>query len=103
MLRLIEEFIESHLDSPLNVDTLAERAGISTSHFSRGFRNSFGLPPHRYVMRRRLLRAQDLLLCTDMALSEVALCTGFSDQSHFSRKLHHFMGVAPRSFRLQHC
>jgi len=102
MLRHIEEFIDSHLDYPLNVDKLAERAGISTSHFSRGFRNSFGLPPHRYVMRRRLLRAQDLLLCTDMALSEVVLCTGFSDQSHFSRKFHHFMGVPPRSFRLQH-
>jgi AraC-like DNA-binding protein len=102
MLRHIEEFIDSHLDWPLNVEELASSAGISLSHFSKCFRNSVGLTPHNYVMRRRLLRAQDLLLCTDMALSEVALSTGFSDQSHFSRKFHHFMGVPPRSFRLQH-
>jgi AraC-like DNA-binding protein len=102
MLRHIEEFIDSHLDWPLNVDELAATAGLSVSHFSRCFRNSVGLAPHSYVMRRRLLRAQDLLLGTNMALSEVALSTGFSDQSHFSRKFHQSMGIPPRSFRLQH-
>jgi AraC-like DNA-binding protein len=102
VLRLIAEYIDSHLDAPLNVDDLASSAGISTSHFSRCFRNSVGLTPHSYVMRRRLLRAQHLLLATNMALSQVALTTGFSDQSHFSRKFHQFMGLPPRSFRLQH-
>jgi AraC-like DNA-binding protein len=102
MLRQIEEFIDSHLESSLNVDELASSAGISTSHFSRCFRNSVGFTPHSYVMRRRLLRAQDLLIGTNMALSEVALSSGFSDQSHFSRKFHQFMGIPPRSFRLQH-
>jgi Helix-turn-helix domain len=77
--RRIEEFIESHLDRPLNVDELAASEGISISHFSRCFRDSVGLTPHSYVMRRRLLRAQDLLLGTNMAISEVALSTGFSD------------------------
>jgi AraC-like DNA-binding protein len=102
ILRHIEEFIDSHLDWSLSVDELASSAGISISHFSKCFRNSVGLTPHSYVMRRRLLRAQDLLLGTNMALSEVALSTGFSDQSHFSRKFHQFMGLPPRSFRLQH-
>jgi AraC-like DNA-binding protein len=102
ILRHIEEYIDSHLDTPLNLDELAARAGFSISHFSRCFRNSVGLAPHSYVMRRRLLRAQDLLLDTNMALSEVALITGFSDQSHFSRQFHRFMGSPPRSFRLQH-
>ena len=102
VLRRIEEYIDSHLDRPLNVDELAASAGISTSHFSRCFRNSVGLTPHSYVMRRRLLGARDLLVGTNMALSEVALSTGFSDQSHFSRKFHQFMGIPPRSFRLQH-
>jgi AraC-like DNA-binding protein len=102
VLRRIVEHIDSHLDRPLSVDELAASAGISTSHFSRCFRNSVGLTPHSYVMRRRLLCAQDLLVGTNMALSEVALSTGFSDQSHFSRKFHQFMGIPPRSFRLQH-
>lgn len=93
--RRIEEFIESHLDRPLNVDELAASEGISISHFSRCFRDSVGLTPHSYVMRRRLLRAQDLLLGTNMAISEVALSTGFSDQSHFSRKFHQSMGYRP--------
>jgi AraC-like DNA-binding protein len=101
ILRRIEEYIDAHLDSPLNVDDLAASAGISISHFSRCFRISLGLTPHSYVMHRRLVRAQDLLTRTDMSLSDVALSTGFSDQSHFSRRFHEFMGLPPRSFRLQ--
>jgi AraC family transcriptional regulator len=53
-------------------------------------------------MRRRLTRAQDLLARTDLALAEVALTTGFSDQSHFCRRFREFIGLPPRSFRMQH-
>jgi AraC family transcriptional regulator len=54
------------------------------------------------VMRRRLLRAQELLASTELPLIDIALATGFADQSHFSRRFHQMTGVPPRAFRLQH-
>jgi AraC family transcriptional regulator len=53
-------------------------------------------------MRRRLARAQDLLVKTDLALAEVALTTGFADQSHFCRRFRELVGLPPRSYRMQY-
>jgi AraC-like DNA-binding protein len=102
ILRRVEEYIDAHLDSALGIQELAASVGISVSHFSRSFFRSVGLTPHSYIMRRRLTRAQDLLARTDLALAEVALTTGFSDQSHFCRRFREFIGLPPRSFRMQH-
>ena len=102
ILRRVEEYIDAHLDSAVNIAELAASVGISVSHFSRSFVHSVGLTPHRYVMRRRLTRAHDLLVQTDLAMAEVALATGFADQSHFCRRFREFTGLPPRSFRMQH-
>jgi AraC family transcriptional regulator len=102
MLRSIEEYIDLHLEKDLSVEELASHLGISPSYFARSFRSSVGLAPHAYVMRRRLLRAQELLANTDLPLIDIALATGFADQSHFSRRFHQMTGVPPRAFRLQH-
>ena len=102
MLRSIEEYIDLHLEKNLGVEELASHLGISPSYFARSFRSSVGLAPHAYVMRRRLLRAQELLANTDLPLIDIALATGFADQSHFCRRFHEMMGMPPRTFRLQH-
>ena len=102
MLRSIEEYIELHLEKDLSVEKLASHLGISTSYFARSFRSSVGLAPHAYVMRRRLLRAQELLASTDLPLIDIALATGFADQSHFCRRFHQMMGMPPRTFRVKH-
>jgi len=102
MLRSIEEYIDLHLEKDLSVEELASHLGISPSYFARSFRSSVGLAPHAYVMRRRLLRAQELLANTDLLLIDIALATGFADQSHFCRRFHEMMGMPPRTFRLQH-
>jgi AraC family transcriptional regulator len=101
MLRSIEEYIDLHLEKELSVEGLASHLGISTSHFARSFRCSVGLAPHAYMMRRRLLRAQELLASTDLPLIDIALATGFADQSHFCRRFHQMTGMPPRTFRLQ--
>jgi AraC family transcriptional regulator len=101
-LRRVEEYIDAHLDSSLDIAELAACVGISASHFSRSFFRSAGLTPHSYVMRRRLARAQDLLVKTDLALAEVALTTGFADQSHFCRRFRELVGLPPRSYRMQY-
>ena len=102
MLRRIEEYVDAHLEAPLNVDGLAVNLGMSTSNFARSFRHAVGLTPHGYVMRRRLSRAKELLANTDLALVEIALATGFADQSHFSRRFHQLVGLPPKAFRAQH-
>jgi AraC-like DNA-binding protein len=102
MLKSIEEYIDVHLEEDLSVEELASHLGISTSYFARSFRGSVGLTPHAYVMRRRLLRAQELLANTDLPLIDIALATGFADQSHFSRRFHQMTGLPPRTYRLQH-
>lgn len=102
MLRSIEEYIDRNLEKDLSIEELASHLGISPSYFARSFRSSVGLAPHAYVMRRRLLRAQELLASTELPLIDIALATGFADQSHFSRRFHQMTGVPPRAFRLQH-
>ena len=100
-LRRVEEYIDAHLDSALGIQNRLP-AWESRCRTSRSFFRSVGLTPHSYIMPRRLARAQDLLARTDLALAEVALTTGFSDQSHFCRRFREFIGLPPRSFRMQH-
>jgi AraC family transcriptional regulator len=72
---------------------------LSLSHFARAFRDTLGVPPHRYVLQRRIDRAREMLIRTEAPLSEIAVNTGFADQSHFARHFHRLVGVAPSAFR----
>ena len=101
MLRRIIGYIDTHLDSTLTTEDLAAILKISASHFARSFTTSIGLTPHAYVMKRRLSRAQELLAQTPLPLVEIALSTGFADQSHFCRRFHQMAGMPPRTFRRQ--
>ena len=96
---LIEEYIDTHLDTALELNRLAALVGLSASYFSRSFYKSFGSTPHRYVVHRRVLRAQELLVATRLPLTEIALTVGFADQSHFSRRFTGVVGVTPGAFR----
>lgn len=98
----IQEYIDAHLYEPLNIRDLAIKVGYSTSYFGRSFQRAVGMSPHEYVMQRRIARAQELLLQTDSRLVDIALATGFSDQSHFCRRFHQLTGLPPRAFRVQH-
>ena len=102
LVRRIEEYVDANLDATLCNSDLALRVGISAAHFARSFRKTVGLTPHSFVMQRRLQHAQKLLLSTKRSLAEIALLTGFSDQSHFSRRFHQSVGMPPRAFRLLH-
>ena len=98
-LRQVHEYIEAHLEDNMSDDVLAAMAGLSLCHFVRAFKESEGVPPHRYLLRRRISRAQELLRRTDLPLSEIALASGFADQSHFSHRFHEEVGVSPNTFR----
>jgi AraC-like DNA-binding protein len=84
-------------DPPLLTD-LARDLGTHPSHLVRAFRREYGLPPHRYVVGRRLDRARRLLL-EGLPIAEVAVRTGFHDQSHLTRHFRALLGTTPGAFR----
>jgi AraC family transcriptional regulator len=99
-LRAVIEYIDEHLGSELSLDDLAAVARLSPYHFARLFKNSTGLPPHQYVIARRVERAKELLRDrVRLPLAEIALEMGFSSQSHFTRHFKRLVGVTPRLFQ----
>jgi AraC family transcriptional regulator len=92
-------FIDSHLDDDLRLPQIAETLGVSPYHFAHVFRRAVGIAPHKYVIRRRVERAQELLDTTDLPLVEIALSVGCANQSHFSAMFHRVTGLTPQSYR----
>jgi AraC family transcriptional regulator len=100
-LRAIVEFVEEHLDAGLTLEQLAAVARLSPYHFARQFKAATGLPPHQYLIMRRVERARQLLqTAADLSLAEVAVHAGFSDQSVFCLHFKRVVGVTPRQYRM---
>jgi AraC-like DNA-binding protein len=93
------EYINSNLDQNIGLEALAEMAGLSTHHFARAFKQTVGVPPHCYVLQRRIKHAQQMLRNTDLPMSEIALSSGFSDQSHLARHFRRLTGMSPSTVR----
>lgn len=89
------EYIDSHVQENIALEVLAEIAQLSVHHFARAFRQSLGVPPHNYIVQRRVEHAQQLLRNTDLPLSEIAMEAGFTDQSHLARHFRTILGVSP--------
>ncbi len=101
-LRKAMDFLHAHLGENIHLDDIAEAVGMSPFHFSRRFRRSTGVPPHRYLIRLRLQRARDLLLRSNPRLSEVASVAGFYDQSHLATHFKLAFGITPSRFASRH-
>jgi AraC family transcriptional regulator len=99
-LRAVVAYVEGHLDAGPTLEQMAAVARLNPHHFARQFKAATGLPPHQYVISRRVERAKQLLQAgTDLSLAEVAACAGFANQSHFSRHFKRLVGVTPGQFR----
>jgi AraC family transcriptional regulator len=98
-LRLARDTINAHLDGGISLARMASDCGLSVSHFARAFTRSTGVPPHRWLMQRRVDRAKDLMRATSTPLAEVALACGFSDQCHFTRVFSRATGTTPTQWR----
>jgi AraC family transcriptional regulator len=98
-LRAVVEYIEEHLDADLTLEQIAAVAHLSPYHFARQFKVATGLPPHQYVIARRIERAQQLLHDGALSLAEVAVSVGFSDQSQLTQSFKRLVGVTPGQFR----
>ncbi len=95
MKHRICDFIESHISEKISLDALSTMAGLSPHHFARAFQYSVGMPPHRYLLRRRLEHVERMLRDTQLPLSHIALAVGFSDQSHLNRHFRRLTGMSP--------
>ena len=74
-------------------------AGLSVHHFARAFKQTIGVPPHSYILQKRIEHAQHMLRNTELPLSEIALSAGFSDQSHLARHFRRMTGMSPSLVR----
>jgi AraC family transcriptional regulator len=101
-LARITAYIEDNLDRQIGLLELADLVNVSRFHFTRLFKQSTGMTALSFVERRRIRRAQSLILETAIPLSEIALLTGFSDQSHFTRRFHRHVGCTPAAFAREH-
>jgi AraC family transcriptional regulator len=93
------DYVESRLDEPVSLAEVAYSAGLTRMHFAAQFRAATGLRPHEYLLRRRIERAQEMLLGSAMSLVDVALSVGFQTQSHFTSVFKRYSGQPPRAWR----
>ena len=101
--RLIRDFIEAHLGENVSITTLASVVGLTPSHFSTRFAASFGQPPHRYILQRRIEKAVVLLKKSSTPVVVIATDLGFASQSHFTQVLRRHVGMTPSEVRRKAC
>jgi AraC family transcriptional regulator len=102
-LRRVLLHISGHLDTPLANAELAALCGMSAAHFSREFHRAVGLPPHRYVLTRRLELACLALAGGEARIVDIAEQFGFHSASHFTRAFSAHYGVSPAAWRASRC
>ncbi len=95
----IKDYVEQHPDAALTVPTLAALAHLSPYHFARLFRNATGQTVHKYVLDQRVQVSYQLVVTTNLPLSQIANDTGFADESHFIRHFNATFGLTPGALR----
>jgi len=83
------------------IHRLARVSGVSQAHFARSFREAFGVPPHRYLLTRRLERAAAQLRDTDLSVTAIAFATGWSSLGSFGRVFRDVIGQSPSELRVR--
>ena len=101
-MRLAKDAMDRDWAAPLDLDAVAARAGYSRYHFIRAFTALYGQTPGRYLSRRRIERAQDLLRTTDLTVTEVCNLVGFSSLGSFSTRFKQETGLTPSRYQAQH-
>lgn len=97
--RAVTGYIEEHLAEPISLAALAALARLSSYYFCRAFKQSFGMPPHRYHINRRIERAKALLGDPEKSVTDIGLALGFSETSSFSAAFRQTTGTTPTQYR----
>jgi transcriptional regulator GlxA family with amidase domain len=97
----VAQWIDTHLGESIRIEQLAALVHLSHSHFSRSFHRTVGESPASYIRRRRIERAQQLMLTTRLSLAQIALECGLADQCHLTRVFRSVAGITPANWRRQ--
>jgi AraC-like DNA-binding protein len=100
-LHVARDYMEAHLSQALTVPQIAQQAFLSTHHFLRMFKLVFQETPHQYLTRRRIDRARQLLLQSDVSVTQICFALGFESLGSFSTLFRSRVGLSPEQFRLQ--
>jgi AraC-like DNA-binding protein len=96
---VITAYIEKRISESIAVRALARFVYLSSSRFRRAFKQSFGIPPHRYVVQRRIERAKALLASSAWSITEISLALGFSQPGSLSAAFRNVTGITPTEYR----
>jgi AraC family transcriptional regulator len=92
-------FLEDHLGSDIGLADIAAHVGLSQYHFNRAFKRTVGVSPHRYLLLRRLERAKELLLRTNLSVTSIATRIGYADHSQLGRLFRNEVGMSATEYR----
>jgi AraC family transcriptional regulator len=98
-VRLVIEYLESRMTDKTSISEMSALVDLSRFHFIRAFKKTVGMPPHQFVVHRRIERARELLTEPDLSVSEVATRTGFNSATQFTRSFRRIVGTTPTVFR----
>ena len=98
-VRRVAEMMRENLDGNIHLCDLARECGLSVSHFTRTFRKSFGMSPCRWLLERRIDHSKVLLVTSDLPIADIAIRSGFSDQTAFTRAFGRIVGDSPGRWR----
>jgi AraC family transcriptional regulator len=97
--RRAKEILRANLEGGVLLKDVARECGLSAGHFSRAFRRTLGVTPHKWLIEQRIARSKEKLRDGELSLSAVAAECGFSDQSHLTRIFRQAVGVSPGAWR----
>lgn len=100
-VRCATDLMISRLEKDISLSDVSGACGLSPNYFARAFKQSVGMPPHRWLLLQRVLQAKSLLRDANRPLSDIAAACGFADQSHFTRVFTSIVGASPGAWRKQ--
>jgi AraC family transcriptional regulator len=98
-LDVIDEYISSQIATSVQLQDLADLCSMSRYHFLRQFKESTGIPPHRYLIEWRIAEARKLLCNRTLPIADIAIAVGFNSQSHFTQAFTRISGISPLVYR----
>ena len=98
-LRRVTEYIQQNLDKDLKLSALAALVYMSPYHFARLFKYSTGVPPHRFVVQQRIVRARVVLARSELSIAQISRLVGFRTPSHFATVFRRALGITPGAYR----
>ncbi len=99
LMQMAQEYLLENISCSVSLEELSAHVNLSPYHFLRRFRAAFGMPPHTYHLQQRIHLAKRML-ADGTPIVQVALDTGFTDQSHFTKRFKTFVGTTPRQYQM---